>query len=74
MTNLRIFREKLKISQKELAKHVNVSQPLLCQVERGDRRPWPALLRRASKALKIPYSALEPDLKWERGITNGNPK
>lgn len=63
MSNLKVFREKAGLSQSELARRINVKQPSISQVENGDRRPWPKLLKAAAEALDIPYSALEPDLK-----------
>jgi transcriptional regulator with XRE-family HTH domain len=66
-TNLRIFREKVGISQTELARKIGIARPLLAQVELGQRLPWPKLIKRAAQILDIPYSALEPDLKREGG-------
>lgn len=63
MTNLRLLRKKLGIKQKDLAEAVGVKPPLLCQVENGDRLPWPKLLRAAAEAMGVPFSILEPDLK-----------
>ena len=67
MTNLRHFRQEKELTQADMAKRLGISQPLLAQVELGDRKPYRKLLKKAAVILRIPYSALEPDLRqWKR--------
>lgn len=62
MTNLKFFRLERHLSQRELARRLRVSQPLLSQIETGARRPYPKILRESARVLDVPLSALAPDL------------
>ena len=49
------------LSQSRLARMVNVAEPSLCQVERGQRAPWPKLKRELSDKLGVAESELFPE-------------
>lgn len=69
-TNLKFFREKAGITQAEFARRIGVKPPLLCQVENGQRKPWPKLLKDAATALDVPETALLADLNiWEGSVS-----
>lgn len=51
------------LSQSRLARMVGVAEPSLCQVERGQRAPWPKLRRALARALKATQAELFPEDK-----------
>lgn len=55
------------LSQSRLARMVGVAEPSLCQVERGQRAPWPKLRRALARALKTTQAELFPDETREDG-------
>lgn len=50
--NIRIRRESLGIGQAELAENVGISQPMLCQIERGTKNPSIQVGREIARHLK----------------------
>ena len=54
------MREQTGLSQSRLARMVGVAEPSLCQVERGQRAPWPKLRRTLARALKTTQAELVP--------------
>lgn len=55
---IRNARQQKRISQKELAKCINISAAQLCRIESGDSRPSKATLQKLSGHIGIPYSEL----------------
>jgi len=60
---VREFREKLGISQVELARRALVASTNLSAVECGRMVPWPKIKRRLAKALKTTSEELFPGVK-----------
>ena len=55
------------LSQSRLARMVGVAEPSLCQVERGQRAPWPKLRRALARALKTTQAELFPEEREQVG-------
>jgi len=55
LRRVRIWR---KLTQAQLAAKVGVHEMTISKLERGDRQPSPALLRRLAKALKVKVGEL----------------
>ena len=55
---IRNARQQKRISQKELAKLIDISAAQLCRIECGDSRPSKATLQKLSGHIGIPYSEL----------------
>ena len=63
-TTIRTLREARGLTQARLAKRAGVGQPVVSDLERGVRKPWPALRARLATALHVSETALfapEPD-------------
>lgn len=58
------------LSQSRLARMVGVAEPSLCQVERGQRAPWPKLRRALARALKTTQAELFPPEETVKRDTN----
>ena len=63
-------REQNGLSQSRLARMVGVAEPSLCQVERGQRAPWPKLKRALARALKTSQAELFPPEETVKSDTN----
>ena len=59
MNPIRQIRESKEISQKELARRANVCQGLLCNLEKERLKPWPSVLKKLARALKVKPSELQ---------------
>ena len=57
------FRQKLGISQVELARRAHTAGPNLSAVERGERKAWPKLKRSLARVLKTCQNELFHDEK-----------
>lgn len=55
------FREKLGISQVELARRACIASPNLSNLERGRLAPWPSIKRKLVKVLKTSIEELFPE-------------
>ena len=64
------IREQKGLSQSCLARMVGVAEPSLCQVERGQRAPWPKLRRALARALKTTQAELFPPEETVKSDTN----
>ena len=56
--NIRLLREKNKLSLDELSKLSGVSRSMLAQIERGDGNPTISTLWKISNGMKVPFDAL----------------
>lgn len=54
------FRERLEISQAELARRTHTASPNLSAIENGHREAWPKLRRRLARTLKTTERELFP--------------
>lgn len=59
---LRAFREKKGLNQRELAELMHTAQSLVSSVETGRLKPWPLFMRRASEALSVDVAELFPEV------------
>lgn len=59
------YRQKKNLSQTELARKLGVSNPTLCLIESGKRRPGIPLSKKIEKVTGIPRAKLRPDV-WGR--------
>lgn len=67
-TRVKHLRQTKGLSQRELARHSGVSQPMLSQIERGDREPNLGTIKRISNAFGIPLDRLlEPTVRVDQG-------
>lgn len=57
---IREFRERLGISQVELARRIRIASPNLSNLERGRLAPWPKIERSLARALKTTPQELFP--------------
>ncbi len=57
---IRECRERLGISQVELARRIRIASPNLSNIENGRLAPWPKARRDLSKVLKVPQKMLFP--------------
>lgn len=57
--SIRYYREKVGLSQAELARRVGMAKPQLCVIEQGRYRPRPVTLERIARALGVTPAALE---------------
>jgi len=53
MNKIRQIRESKGISQKELARSANICQGLLCNLEKERLKPWPSVIKKIAKVLKV---------------------
>ncbi|MBI3618807.1 helix-turn-helix transcriptional regulator [Candidatus Peregrinibacteria bacterium] len=51
--NLRQERQKQKLSQRELARRVRMHHPAICRIERGERVPTYATMKKLAGVLKV---------------------
>ena len=58
MDLLRAARKRLKLTQKQAAARLGVSQPYLSLLEKGERKLPPELAKKAFSALRLPATAL----------------
>ena len=58
---IRVVRLSQGISQKELARRANICQGQLCNLEKERLRPWPIVIHKLAKALKVGTETLCPD-------------
>jgi len=56
---IQAWREYLKISQKEMAKRMRITQSAVSQIEKADAKPQKATIEKAARALKINPALLE---------------
>ncbi|MFC1931882.1 helix-turn-helix transcriptional regulator [Chloroflexota bacterium] len=49
------------LNQRQLAEKAHTPQSLVSSIERGVIKPWPKVIKRLSKALKVPVNELFPD-------------
>ena len=70
MNALKEQREKVMLSQGELAEKSGVGISAINKIENGRETPWPKTIRKLAEALKCPVSDLA-SLRTERGDTNG---
>ena len=61
MNKLRQAREFKGINQRELSELAHTPQALVSAIERGVLKPWPKVVERLSKALRVPSKKLFPD-------------
>lgn len=59
MNRIREVREQLKISQIELARRANVSQPFIHDLENGNRNAKPQTMMKIADALGVPVESLK---------------
>ncbi len=59
---LRHYREERQIKQADVALQVQISQPLLCMIERGYKKPSPALVQKIADALGTKPEVIFPDV------------
>lgn len=59
MNPIRQIREAKGISQKELARKANICQGLLCNLEKERLKPWPSVLKKLARVLKVQPSELD---------------
>jgi transcriptional regulator with XRE-family HTH domain len=57
---IREYREKLGISQVELARKARMAAPNLSNLERGRLAPWPRIMRTLARVLKATTEELFP--------------
>ncbi|MFC2045592.1 helix-turn-helix transcriptional regulator [Chloroflexota bacterium] len=57
---IRQFREKLGLSQVELARRAKIAESNLSAIERGRLAPWPKVKRQLAKVLKTTQEELFP--------------
>lgn len=55
---IRYYRQRMGLTQTELARRANVNQGFLSEIERGKRRPSPSSLRALSVTLDVPPAVL----------------
>ena len=53
MNQIRQLRELKGITQKDLARRANICQGLLCNLEKERLKPWPSVIKRLAKALRV---------------------
>lgn len=70
MNALREQREKVMLSQAELAQRAGLSIKAISKIENGNGTPWPQTIRKLAKGLGCKLSDLA-SLRTERGNTNG---
>ncbi len=70
MNALKEQRERVMLSQGELAEKSGVGISAINKIEKGKEIPWPRTIRKLAEALKCPVSDLA-SLRIERGDTNG---
>ncbi len=58
---IREFRERLGISQVELARRTRIASPNLSNIERGQIAPWPKIKRKLARVLKTTERELFPE-------------
>ncbi len=56
--NIKLLREKNKLSMDELSKLSGVSKSMLAQIERGEGNPTISTLWKISNGMKVPFDAL----------------
>lgn len=61
---IRLFRQKLGLTQAELAERIGVYQTTLCRYENDQRRPQQRVLQRIARALGVQREDLLPT--WQR--------
>lgn len=60
MNKLKQMRIELGLNQRELSEMAHTPQSLISAIERGALKPWPAVTKRLSRALKCQESDLFP--------------
>jgi transcriptional regulator with XRE-family HTH domain len=55
------IRQEKGLSQSKLARMVDIAEPSLCQIERGQRAPWPKVKRLLSAKLGVTETELFPE-------------
>lgn len=65
--NIKLLREKNKLSIDELSKLSGVSKSMLAQIERGDGNPTVSTLWKIANGMKVPFDALtvRPEVPYE---------
>ena len=63
MNNIKLIRDRLKISQKELAEKANITPPYLCDLENGRRGAKQETLERIANVLGVSVDVLIGDEK-----------
>jgi len=58
---VKTMRERLGWTQAELARRARLPQSNLSEIERGNRKAWPAAAKRLARALKVSVKDLFPD-------------
>ena len=62
---IREFREKLGLTQVELARRARIASPNLSNLERGQLAPWPRIKRKLARVLKTTPEELFPSEQKE---------
>ena len=63
MNRVRQIREMKGMNQRQLAERTHTPQSLVSSIERGVIKPWLKVMKRLSKALKVPARELFPE-EW----------
>ena len=58
MNRIREIRERMRMSQIELARRAGVSQPFIHDLENGNRNARPETMRKVANALGVPVDSL----------------
>lgn len=61
VNRVREVRERLGLSQVELARRARLAGPNLSAIEHGQRKAWPKARRRLARALKVTEQELFPE-------------
>ena len=68
INRVREYREKVGLTQVELARRARIASPNLSSIERGRLAAWPRVRRTLARALKVSESELFPG---EKGDSDG---
>lgn len=63
---IREIRESIGWNQRELAEAAHVCQTTISELEREVRKPWPAVIKKLSRALKVKSEEIFPLIQSER--------
>ena len=63
MNKVRQIREKNGLNQRQLAEKAHTAQSLISTLERGNIKPWPKVMQRLSRVLKVSRKELFPE-EW----------
>ena len=63
MNKIRQIREMKGLNQRQLAEKAHTAQSLISTLERGNIKPWPKVMQRLSRVLKVSRKELFPE-EW----------